>query len=361
MTGTNGASGQDRAYDAYGNRVNYAVEEDLSGVLLSEVKMERTYWLWPGRIPLGAITLLDGDPGLGKSLISLDLAARVSTGDVMPDGAEGDLWEDPSKVLLLCAEDHPAATVRPRLIAAGANLENIVWLSHIVAKDLLSRQITKHPFQIPRDLRNLEAQIRESQAYMVVIDPLMAFLGRQVKVGRDQDVRAALAPLAAVAQRTRAAILVLRHLNKAKGTSALYRGGGSIGIIGAARSGLLVAKAPDDPDDACILASTKSNLGPLPPSLRFRLTARWLEDEGITTSRVDWQEASEVSAEQLVRAPSVAPAGPSPSKVQEATAWLTEMLSRDPYSGRQVELEATTAGISIATLRRAREKLGGRY
>src|SRR5262249_54251981 len=124
---------------------------------------------------------------------------------------------------------------------------------------------------LPFDTAMVRLAIRQMAAKLVVIDPLAAFLGGETNMHKDQDIRRALHPLAVVAQETGAAIIVIRHLNKLAGGNPLYRGGGSIGIIGAARSGLLVAPDPDNPDRR-ILASSKCNLAKKPASLSFDIS-----------------------------------------------------------------------------------------
>src|SRR5262249_22936941 len=148
-----------------------------------------------------------------------------------------------------------ADTIRPRLEAAGADLDRI-HIFHAVRRE--GHEVIP---SLPENLPELERAIRDRHAELVVIDPLMAYLGGGVDAHRDQDVRRALAPLAKMVERTGAAGLAVRHLNKggASGGNPLYRGGGSIGIIGAARSGLLVARDPDDPERR-VFAVTKSNL-----------------------------------------------------------------------------------------------------
>jgi AAA domain-containing protein len=197
-------------------------------VRLADVQPERVEWLWPGRVPAGMITLLDGDPALGKSTITIDLAARVTTGAPMPlttaDDSKPGIIGD---VVILTAEDHLGATVRPRLDAAGGDARRVHVLTGIArAAD------PDAPIVLPTDVAELETVIRDNKARLVVIDPLMAFLGADIDSYRDQDVRRALAPLAKVAAATGAAIIIVRHLRKSAG-AALYRGGGSIGIIGA--------------------------------------------------------------------------------------------------------------------------------
>jgi hypothetical protein len=337
-------------------------DEGLSSVRLSQVKEEQLHWLWQGRFPLGAITLLDGDPGLGKSLLTLDLAARVSTGREMPDGTPGVEGEGPQRVLLFSAEDDPARTILPRLRAAGANLD-LIELGQGAWTQRTGKDYREHrDFRLPREMDALEQKLYEDyNPLLVIIDPLMAFLEGGVNSWRDQDVRAALAPLAKLAEESWAAIVIVRHLNKAAGASALYRGGGSIGIIAAARSGLLVAKSPDDPEHERVLASVKSNLGPPMPSMRYQVLATPSVNGAPGVPWVDWKGECELSATQLLNAAPTGRGEPHPGKMQTAVEWLRTALGEGPRLGREVEREAQTAGIAEGTLRRAREQLDVAY
>ena len=202
------------------------------GQLLSEISPEEIEWLWPGRLPLGKLAVLDGDPGLGKSVVTLDLAARVSTGLELPYGERG----EPAGAVLLSAEDGLADTIRPRLDAAGADTERIVALSTVATGTKAERLIS-----LTQDLNAIEGAIERVGAVLVVVDPLMAFRPEGTDSYKDQAVRRALAPLAVLAESTRAPVLIVRHPTKAAGGNTLYRGGGSIGIIGAAPAGLVVA------------------------------------------------------------------------------------------------------------------------
>jgi AAA domain len=187
------------------------------------------------------------------------------------------------------------------------------------------------------------------RARLVVIDPLMAFLDPSVNSFRDQDARLTLSPLAQLAQETGAAVLILRHLNKSAGGNALYRGGGSIGFIGAVRSGLVAAKDPDDPKHRRVLASSKSNLGPPLPALRYRLVV----EEGQTQPRVEWLGTCDYTADALLAANAEEqPAG----AVEEAIEWLEEQLASGPRRGTEIKQLAAQAGIKEITLRRARER-----
>lgn len=311
------------------------------GTLVSEVQSERVSWLWPGRIPFGKLTVLDGDPGLGKSALTVDLAARVSVGRPWPDKTP----INAAGVVLLNAEDGLADTIRPRLEAAGANLDRVLALATVPDGD------SERLLSIPEDLPIIKRGIERVGAALVVVDPLMAFLSGDVNGHRDQDVRRALAPLAILAEETGAAVVVVRHLNKATGGAAIYRGGGSIGIVGAARSALLVAKDPED-EDRRVLAPLKANLGPPAPSLAFSL-----EEAANGAVRVEFRGETRHGAEALLAAPS----DPEErSALDEAREFLADALKDGPVGAVEVKKDAQKADVKDATLRRAKTTLGVR-
>jgi AAA domain len=294
-----------------------------------------------GRIFRGKLHLAEGDPDLGKTTAALDLAARVSTGASMPDCTPGIAA---AGVVIASAEDGLADTIRPRLEAAGADLERIVALTAIV--DAHGERMPG----LPSDLAAIEAAIARVDAALVIIDPLMAYLDATVNSWRDQDVRRALAPLARLAERTGCAIVAIRHLNKSAGSHALYRGGGSIGIIGAARVALLVAQDPDDPERR-ILATVKNNLAPHPPSLAFRL----LGDERHGAARIEWLGESKLGASALLAMPADED---ERGALDEACEVLRTILADGPVPAKEAEREAYAAGLSRATLLRARKVAG---
>jgi hypothetical protein len=182
-------------------------------------------------------------------------------------------------------------------------------------------------------------------AALVVIDPLMAYLGPDVNAHRDGDCRRALQPLADVASETGAAVVVIRHLNKTTGGNPLYRGGGSIGIIGAARSGLLVGRDPENPDRR-ILASTKANLARTPVSLAYGL-----EVGPMGGLRVGWIGETSHTAEALLAA---RPDAEERDAIQEAIDALKAILESGPRFANEVKKEARLAGVFERTLLRAK-------
>lgn len=311
--------------------------------LLSDVAPEQVRWLWPGYIPLGKLTVIDGDPGNGKSTVMCDIAARVSTGRAMPDGTSSDL-EGPAGVVLLSAEDGPADTIRPRLDAAAADVTRVALLECAVSGER-ERGITL------ADLDHIEAAILAVSAGLVVVDPLMAFLGGETNSYRDQDMRAVLAPLARLADRTGAAIVVIRHFSKGQTANVLYRGGGSIGIIGAARVGLVIAPDPDEPDGPRrVLAVAKSNLAIKPPAMAYRLVQA---ANGVAYAA--WEGATHHTAAMLT--------GPQSDDEErnaqtDAASVLRDILAGGAMPADEVKAEAKRAGVSERTLWRAKAKIG---
>jgi len=314
-------------------------------VTVSTVAVERVRWLWPRYLPAGKMVVIDGDPSTGKSTLMMDLAARCSTGSPWPDGTPGRAVRD---VVLMSAEDGIADTIAPRLHAAGADTERVHVLTGVTAPG------TPKPLPptLPRDLDMLERVIGDTGAALVVIDVLMAYLDGHTDSHRDQDVRAVLARVADLAERTGACIVLLRHMNKSGGGNALYRGGGSIGIIGAARAGYLVARDPDDADRR-VLAVTKINIAAEPPTLAYRLVS----DDDLGCARVQWEDepVAGVTAASLLRAPLD---DDERSERDSAVEWLEDHLTGGGKPSAEVKRAARAAGFSDRTLARARARLG---
>jgi hypothetical protein len=290
------------------------------------------------------ISLLDGDPGLGKSTFTSDLAARISTGRPMPDGSGGGR---PRGVILMSAEDDRGRTIRPRLDAAGADPARVFTVD---LRD--SDGSSRPPLITPEDLERFERIIRDHDAALMVFDPLTAYLPDGLDTHRDANVRRVLYWLAKLAGNSGCAILGLRHFRKSPSDNPLYRGGGSIAFVGAARAAFLMAVDPDEPTgNRRILAPTKMNVGPLPASLAFRLV---VDDVG-GYPRINWEGRSPHTAASLSALPAK---GRRDSERQRAADILAELVADGPVPATEAYRRASESGVSERTLDRAKAGLG---
>lgn len=322
-------------------------EPHATGAVLrrvSDIPAQELQWLWPGRIPLGKLTLFAGDPGLGKSFVALDIAARVTRGEKWPDGEQCN--GGPGSVIVLSAEDDPADTIRPRLEAAGADLTK-VHILQAVRRDKPNGESRLEHFSLETDLVSLQDAVSSlGDVRLVVIDPISAYLG-STDSHVNAKVRSLLSPLAELASALCVAVLAVTHLNK-NTSSALYRATGSIAFVAAARAVWLFAKNPDDPGQRLMLPG-KMNLAPDQMGLSYTL-----KEERAGVVAVVWGEAVRLSADAVLQPEAVE----EKSERLEAMDWLRERLSEGRVSQRELKGDAKAAGIAWRTVRRAKDSLG---
>ena len=311
----------------------------LRVIRLSDVEPEEVRWLWRPYIPLGKVTLVAGDPGLGKSYLLTDIAARLSVGGEAPDRSVR-LAQTP--VVILSAEDALADTIRPRIDAQGGDPSQIHVIESVVEPDGDERLVN-----LSTDIERLSNVISEKAARMVVIDPINAYMGK-VDSHKDAEVRQVLSPLKLLAERTGAAIVAVMHLNKGDSRQKpIYRVMASIGFTAAARSVLIVAESKDDPETR-VLVPIKASVTKKGVGLTFTIN----EEPALV-----WGEQTDATAQELLASPDRDQQ--DPGSLDEAVDFLLVVLGDlKSYLGTQVQREAHQAGISPATLRRAREKLG---
>jgi hypothetical protein len=317
--------------------------------LCSEIEPRPVEWLWPGYLARGKLALLDGDPEMGKSLITLDLIARLTRGGPLPDGTP---VARPHRCAILSTEDDDADTVRPRAEAAGVDL------ARLVVPDFDGRTP-----RLPDDLAALERLIAERGLDLVVLDPMMAFLPPAVAANVDQCVRQALTPLSILAARTGCTILLIRHLAKRLLDQAIRRGQGSMAIVAAVRTALFVAPhpgiqvtgllgEPTVPPSERVLAVSKGNLSRRPRALGYRIV-------GSPTGGpvVEWTGPVDLTADDLCREPPP-PTGEEPLRMRDrAVDWLRRELANGPRPAGELFAAAAEAGIPDRTLQRAKGDL----
>jgi hypothetical protein len=321
----------------------------------SDIRVEPLTWLWEPWLARGTLAILDGDPGLGKSSLTIDLIARVTTGRAMP-GSDGPGVE-PHRVIVCACEDSAERVVVPRLTAAAADLARVHVLGGVIETTPAGEQ--QADLQLPRDLDLIADWCRLQRPALVVIDPLFAVLGldangKLVKANDDQSVRKLTGAFRTLAEETGAVILAVRHLNKAAGGSALHRGSGSIALAGQARSVLLAGKDPQDPDRGRVLAGVKSNLGPLPRSRRFTVEA--VETTVGPASRIAWGTECDTAADELVKPPD--PDDRRQGQRDRADDFLRTELAAGPKDWDALVAAAEASGLAEGTLRNARTRLG---
>jgi putative DNA primase/helicase len=305
------------------------VVHDASNVTPAPVE-----WLWGGRLALGKTTLVGGDPGLGKSQLSLFIAATVSNGGAWPC-QEG---HSPKRnVIIFCAEDGLADTIVPRLMAAGADLRRIKIVTAVTEQDGTGRTI----FNLSRDLDLLDGLIDDTgDVGLVSIDPVDAYIGGGVDSHKNAAVRAVLEPISELADRKQTAILAVTHFSKQAGAKAMYRFIGSIAHIGSARVAFAVVADSED-KNRILLLHAKNNLAPSQKGLAFRIEQHLVAD-GVLGSSIHFESGhvANTTADQALAAEN------APSEVtakDDAIEFLRTVLADGPVQVAEVEREARSA------------------
>ena len=309
---------------------------------LDEVEPEGIQWIWDGYLARGKVTLLCGDPGLGKSQLALDLAARVTIGSHFPNGPRA----PQSSVLLLTSEDGLADTVAPRLIAAGADLSRISTLDHnAVGQDRFSLKVHL------AELAQMIDQVGDVQ--LVVIDALSSYLG-DIDANSQNDVRNVIDPLSQLAEDKGVAILGVCHPPKGKQINSVHSVSGSLSIAAAARAIFIVTKEPES--DRRLLLCAKSNLAVMPSGRGFSVITEPLPGKAITAPRVLWDDAPvDLSADQALAAQAETSRGGY--ALQEAKTFLEDFLGNGPRFTIEVKEAAKDHLIAWRTVERAKTGL----
>ena len=302
--------------------------ETVKIIRMSDVELTPVEWLWKPYLPFGKLSVLQGNPGEGKTYFAMHLAAACTSGKLLPNMER----MEPFNVIYQTAEDGLGDTVKPRLIEAGADLDRVLVIDDSEVQLTLSDE-------------RIEKAIVENNARLVIIDPIQAYLGADVDMNRANEVRPIFMWLGQVAQRTGCAILLIGHLNKAAGMQSLQRGLGSIDIAAAVRSVMFIGKLKHDPTMR-ILTHEKSSLAPPGASLAFSLG-----DEG----GFRWVGEYDITADEML-------SGIEPqreTKTQQAKDLICTLLA----GGKQVLSEdidkaALERGIPGRTVRDAKRELG---
>ena len=288
----------------------------------TEVESKKVNWLWYPYIPYGKLTILQGDPGDGKTTFILSLIATLSNGEHLPFSE--------TKVsgisIYQNAEDDISDTIKPRLERHKANCERICFID---SKDT--------PLFMDND--NIEKAIRDTGAKLLVLDPIQSFIGNNVDMNRANSIRPLMTKLKETAQKTGCAIVLVGHLNKNNSGKANYRGLGSIDITAASRSVLLIGKDPSNPQNRYLIQQ-KNNLAPLGETLMFRLMR-----DGVC-----WIEKSDITADEILF-------GTRRTKYDEAVDLIQDWLEDGPCLASDIYAFASKQGIGLRTIKQAKTQL----
>lgn len=329
------------------NQIQTAGVPEIQSV--SSIKGRKLRWIWNGRIPQGKLTILSGDPNLGKSFLTMDLAARVSTGRAWPDGEAGC---EAGKVLLLSAEDDVADTIRPRLNAAGANLQRIHVLERMRREGCTepekSQATSSRPVLLHDDVDAIGEALRRDGGYrMVIVDPISAYLD-DLNQNDNSDVRRLLSRLAELAEACDVAVVIVSHHNKGgQHAPAVYRTIGSLAFTAVARSLWSVVKDAHDAERR-LLVPVKMNLVRNPLGMAFRL---------VEPGRVEWEpEPLYLDADEKGENAFADTDGTDRQKM--AKEWLHALLYEKRLPSNEVKQLSRERGINNRTLWEAKKELG---
>lgn len=331
---------------------------------LAEITPTAVRWLWKGWLPRGKVSIFEGDSDVGKSTITLDWAATVSTGRAWPptviEGKTLASQDEPAGVLLVGVEDADDDTVVPRLIAAGADLSRIRSLERPV--DETGRPT---PFTIPDDIDWLRKAIAEADAKLVVIDPITACLSENAKHGVDASIRRILTYVVDLAREMDCAIVLIRHFNKAAGMSAKHRGGGSVAYTALVRSVISAGKLtePGENGETFAIARTVGNLSKSPAAIGYCLEDApddpdlpEPEDDQLRTAVVKWCGTLNLTADQLVGADGakVGDARKNAPTREECEQVLRELLADGPMrTDEAIKKVREVVGCSVKPVKEA--------
>ena len=311
---------------------------------MSSIQPRAVEWLWKHRIPNGKLVSLSGNPGLGKTLVLIDIASRVTTGASWPDGCPGG---EPGGVVICSAEDDPHDTLRPRCDAAGADVSRINLVQSVVQMDAKTKRRSERLIDLQRDLNAISKALDFTPGCkLLIMDPINAYLGK-TDSHKNAEVRQVLGPVAEMCHRKGVAFIYLGHLNKQANGPAMYRTAGSLAFVAAARVAYIVAESKQDPNTRLFLP-VKNNLAPNIGGLSFQVVA--VNDQ----PRIEWNDlpVTMTADEALATDPRQARGNLTQDK-----EWLAAQLADGARATDDLMEAGKTAGISRNRLFEAKKAL----
>jgi archaellum biogenesis ATPase FlaH len=295
---------------------------------MSDIAIEEVKWLFYPFIPFGKITIIQGDPGEGKTTLVLQIIARLTTGRSITDDDTSTECLEPMNVIYQTAEDGLGDTIKPRLLEAHADCSRVLVIDD---KDKILTMMDDR----------LEEAIKNTGAKLVVLDPIQGFLGADIDMHRANEIRPVMKHLSDIAAKYQCAVILIGHMNKCSQSKAAYKGLGSIDFSAAARSVLLVGRVKNEPETR-VICQIKSSLAPEAKSIAFKLS----NDDGFR-----WIGEYDITADDLLAGKSKS------SKVTDAAEFLESILQHGMLPQKEIMELAESQNITNATLRRAKDML----
>lgn len=302
----------------------------LEIITASEIEPKEVQWLWYPYFPLGKVSIVQGDPGDGKSTFLLTIAAMLTNGEILPFSEPETLLE-PMKVIYQTTEDDADDTVVPRFMKAGGNRDRLIFIKEDKPLTFADERIGE--------------AIRETGAKLLILDPLSSYIG-DCSLNAANEVRPEFNHLIRAAKENGCTIIVVDHMNKGEAQKALYRTPGSIDVVGAVRSVNTIVCDPDDRDKRYFV-QTKSNLAPMGNAISF----------SVGEKGIDFIEELDATPDELMNRFSAVIGRPD-DKTQEAMTFISEMLAEGPLSSKECEARLREAGIKASTAKKAKKMLG---
>lgn len=308
-----------------------SVKPKLEFITASEIEPKEVQWLWYPYFPLGKVSIVQGDPGDGKSTFLLTIAAKLTNGEILPF-SEPETPPEPMKVIYQTTEDDADDTVVPRFIKAGGNRDRLVFIKE-----------DQSPLTFADE--RIGDAIRETEAKLLILDPLSSYIG-DCSLNAANEVRPEFNHLIRAAKENACSIIVVDHLNKGEVQKALYRTPGSIDVVGAVRSVNTIVCDPDERDKRYFV-QTKSNLAPMGNAIAF----------SVSENGIEFLEEVDATPDELMSRFSAVIGRPD-DRTQEAMAFISEMLAEGPLSSKECEARLREAGIKASTAKKAKKMLG---
>ncbi len=356
-----------REHESISGLYGFYKEDDELGsstlmvIRAADIVAEKQEWLWLGKIPGGSATLFAGQPGCGKSTVLIDIIARTTTGRDWPDGVKNTAGQ--KDVLFAVSEDDIARTVKPRLMAAGADMSRVHFIRGVKMEVKEGKSTSYTSFQLDSNLTLLKDSLKaHPDVALVAFDPISAFFGN-ADPNKDKEIRPVMERINKACEKTAAAFVAIIHHNKRSDADSISKILGGSSVIGVARAAWSFSKNPDNPDER-VMGHVKGNLSKSTSGMKYRIVEKEIDlpsGEKTSMSCIEWLEETKDTANDIMEKQREATKNPVDRQLEAAKGLLRTLLENGPMRSPEVYDKAKAEGISDSTVKRALKALGGQH